>query len=108
MEVIPPVAANEFNEGWNNNLDELWIAVLSYFERKNLLSEETLDYLDADPFVLFGLDDNVTQQALRKLEKFPALMCEGTTPNFEEWSRYLRIQPEDRAAQWLVQAMAET
>jgi len=107
-EVIPPTTASGENQGWNRNLDELWIAVLSYFERKNLLSEETLDYLDADPFVLFGLDDNVTQQALRKLEKFPALMCENTVPTLEEWSRYLRIQPEDRAAQWLVQAMAET
>jgi len=107
-EIIPPVSASGENAGWNANLDELWIAVLSYFERKNLLSEDTLDYLDADPFVLFGLDDNVTQQALKKLEKFPALMCESTTPNLEEWSRYLRIQPHDSAAQWLVQAMAET
>jgi len=107
-EVIPPTSANGENEGWNNNLDKLWIAVLSYFERKNLLSEGTLEYLDADPFVLFGLDCVVTQQALRKLEKFPALMCESTAPNLEEWSRYLRILMEDKAAQWLVQAMAET
>jgi hypothetical protein len=28
-------------DGWNTNLDELWAAVLLYFERKNLLSEET-------------------------------------------------------------------
>lgn len=107
-DIIPPVSASGEDAGWNFNLDELWIAVLSYFERKNLLSEETLDYLDADPFVLFGLDDFVTQQALVKLEKFPALMCDSATPNLEEWSKYLRIQPDDRAAQWLVQAMAET
>jgi len=110
-DVIPPVSLSGENAGWNSNLDELWIAVLSYFERKNLLSEETLEYLDADPFVLFGIDDNVTQQALKKIEKFPALMCESTTPSLEEWSNYLRIdpkqKPEDKAAQWLVQAMAE-
>lgn len=106
MEIVPPVSAG--NDGWSNNLDELWIAVLSYFERKNQLSEESLKYLDADPFVLFGIDDNITQQALRKLEKFPALMCESTTPTLEEWSRYLRISPSDGASQWLVQALAET
>lgn len=107
-EILPPVSANAENGAWNNNLDELWIAVLSYFERKNLLSEETLDYLDADPFVLFGLDDFVTQQALRKLEKFPALMCDGTVPNLDEWSDYLRIPQDDTSAIWLVQAMSET
>ena len=26
--------------------------------------QETLEYLDADPFVLFGIDDPLTQQAL--------------------------------------------
>jgi hypothetical protein len=107
-ETIPPVSANVDSEGWNSSLDELWIAVLSYFERKNLLSEETLDYLDADPFVLFGLDDNVTQQALIKLGKFPALMCDGATPDMDEWRDYLRINRDDTAAEWLVQAMAET
>merc|ERR1719352_2146988 len=104
-EIIPPVSQGD---GWIDNLDEAWIAVLSYFERKNLLSEETLEYLDADPFVLFGIDDVVTQQSLKKIEKFPALMCEDVTPNMEEWSKYLRIMPDDYAAQWLVQAMAET
>lgn len=36
---------------------------LSYFEKRAILSEETLEYLDADPFVLFGIDDPLTQQA---------------------------------------------
>jgi len=106
MSIIPPTSVSE-NGGWSNNLDELWISALSYFERKNLLSEETLDYLDADPFVLFGIDDHVTQQALKKLEKFPALACEGVKPTREEWSLYLRISPEDKPVQWLVEALAE-
>ena len=29
--------------------------------------QETLEYLDADPFVLFGIDDPLTQQALKEL-----------------------------------------
>jgi hypothetical protein len=94
---------------WSSNFDDLWTAVLANFERKNLLSEDTLEYLDADPFVLFGIDDLITQQALRKLEKFPALMCEGSTPQFEEWARYLRVEPDPHSPEsWLVRAFLET
>jgi len=106
-EPVPPVGIGE-DVSWLSNLDDLWIAALNYFERKNSLSEETLDYLDADPFVLFGLDDYVTQQALRKLEKVPALMCEGTASTLEEWGYYLRIPPEETAALWIVEAFAES
>jgi len=95
-------------DGWNPSLDDLWTGVLSHFERKSMLSEETLEYLDADPFVLFGIDDDITQQALVKLQKFPSLMCEGAAPTQEEWSYYLRVEPDDRELQWLVQAMSET
>eukprot|EP00434_Breviolum_minutum_P002146 symbB.v1.2.001893.t1/scaffold101.1/size361152/7 len=70
--------------------------VLGHFEKRGLLSEETLEYLDADPFVLFGIDDPLTQQALAKLEKFPALLCDGAVPTLEEWAYYLRIQPDDK------------
>jgi len=105
-QVLPPALAE--TEGWNRNLDELWISVLSYFERKNLLSEESLDFLDADPFVLFGLDNHVTQQAIKKMEKFPALICETVKPSFEEWAYYLRIPENDFPSQWLVEAFAET
>jgi hypothetical protein len=107
QEVVPPVSASG-GEGWSNNLDELWIAVLSYFERKNILSENTLEYLDADPFVLFGLDDKVTQQAILKLQKFSALHCYGTKPTIEEWALYLKIHPDDTQMRWLVEALAET
>ena len=68
---------------WYRDLDDLWSNVLSYFEKRGILSEdvfctsallgsiswvmpctsqETLEYLDADPFVLFGVDDPLTQQ----------------------------------------------
>lgn len=94
--------------GWSSNLDELWTFTLGHFERKNLLSEDTLDDLDADPFIIFGIDDPVTQQALRKLHKFPSLMCEGAVPHFDEWAVYLNIDPTDFELRWLVQAFLET
>mmetsp|Transcript_56213 Transcript_56213/g.100165 ORF Transcript_56213/g.100165 Transcript_56213/m.100165 type:complete len:648 (+) Transcript_56213:62-2005(+) len=105
-EIVPPL--DSVGDGWYVSLDELWSAVLTFFEKKGLLSEESLEYLDADPFVLFGVDDKLTQQALIKLEKFPALMCEESVPVEEEWSYYLRIEPSDDSMRWLVRAMMET
>eukprot|EP00440_Ansanella_granifera_P015433 gb/GFBE01016777.1/.p1 GENE.gb/GFBE01016777.1/~~gb/GFBE01016777.1/.p1 ORF type:complete len:657 (+),score=155.04 gb/GFBE01016777.1/:1-1971(+) len=105
-EIIPPL--DSMSDGWYVSLDELWSHVLTFFEKKNLLSEESLEYLDADPFVLFGIDDQLTQQALLKLEKFPALMCDGAVPNLEEWAYYLRLEPSDSSMMWLVKAMMET
>jgi len=95
-------------DGWYTDFDELWTKVLAQFEHKNLLGETTLDYLDADPFVLFGIDDPVTQQALRKLERFPCLKCVGSTPTFDDWAAYLRVDPLDSEMKWLVQAFLET
>eukprot|EP00931_Biecheleriopsis_adriatica_P005941 TRINITY_DN107403_c0_g1_i1.p1 TRINITY_DN107403_c0_g1~~TRINITY_DN107403_c0_g1_i1.p1 ORF type:complete len:643 (-),score=141.52 TRINITY_DN107403_c0_g1_i1:135-2063(-) len=105
-EIIPPMET--VGDGWFVSLDELWSAVLSFFEKKALLSEESLDYLDADPFVLFGIEDSLTQQALVKLEKIPSLMCDGAVPTIEEWAYYLRIEPNDTGMLWLVKAMMET
>eukprot|EP00929_Paragymnodinium_shiwhaense_P003835 TRINITY_DN104506_c0_g1_i1.p1 TRINITY_DN104506_c0_g1~~TRINITY_DN104506_c0_g1_i1.p1 ORF type:complete len:614 (-),score=167.57 TRINITY_DN104506_c0_g1_i1:216-2057(-) len=97
-------------DGWSFNLDKLWTRVLGVVETKYgaQFSEETLDYLDADPFVLFGVDDAVTQQALQKLKTSAALMCEGNTPVFEEWAEYIRVDPFHKEMKWLVQAFAET
>mmetsp|Transcript_34940 Transcript_34940/g.81755 ORF Transcript_34940/g.81755 Transcript_34940/m.81755 type:complete len:623 (+) Transcript_34940:118-1986(+) len=95
-------------DGWSGNLDDLWCQALTHFERKHLLGEETLVLLDYDPFVLFGIDDPITQQAIEKLQRLPALFCEGKMPKFEEWSQYLRVDPGDKATRWLVQAFAET
>mmetsp|Transcript_17227 Transcript_17227/g.54387 ORF Transcript_17227/g.54387 Transcript_17227/m.54387 type:complete len:652 (-) Transcript_17227:36-1991(-) len=102
------VIGGNTSDGWNNSLDELWTAVLSHFEARRLLCGATLEKLDADPFVLFGIDDPITQQALAKLEQFPALMCSSSTPSFDEWSAYLRIEPTDNEMKWLVQAFSET
>ncbi|CAK9103200.1 unnamed protein product [Durusdinium trenchii] len=75
-EVIPPL--DSLSDGWYKDFDDLWMNALGHLEKRGLLSEETLEYLDADPFVLFGIDDPLTQQALAKLDKFPALLCDGT------------------------------
>jgi hypothetical protein len=96
---------------WNGNADALWTEVLTHFEKKNLLSEDSLDYLDCDPFVLFGIDDTVTQKALKKLERTPALLCRESNPprpNQLEWFNYLKCDPqEDADIEWVVQAFAE-
>lgn len=104
------ILAQGEGDGWHSNLDDLWTAVLSHFDRRNLLDdgESILDELDADPFVLFGIDDPVTQQALRKLQKFPCLVCMKDVPTFNEWEQYLRIDPSDVNMKWLVTAFAET
>lgn len=96
-------------EGWYEDLDELWTTTLAHFERKSLLSEESLQYLDADPYVLFGVNDPITQQALQKLKDTPALLCEDSQPKQDEWAKYLRIDlKREKKMAWLVQAFAET
>lgn len=106
------IAAGMSNPGgWYSDLDELYTAVLAYFERKSILSEETLSYLDADPFVRFGINDPITQQALQKLRDTPALLCVDSVPSEREWADYLRINLDDmndEALKWIVQAFAET
>lgn len=105
-EPVPPAGLDGNN--WMRNLDQLWINVISHFERRNILSEDSLDFLDADPFVLFGIDSRVTQQALIKMQRFPALMCESVQPSLKEWSQYMRIPQDEECCRWLVEAMAET
>ena len=67
-----------------------------------------MNYLDADPFVLFGVDDMITQRALLKLETQPVLLCRAHKPDSEEWFAYLELSPEqDRELAWVVQAFSE-
>eukprot|EP00927_Polykrikos_kofoidii_P068677 TRINITY_DN64007_c0_g1_i1.p1 TRINITY_DN64007_c0_g1~~TRINITY_DN64007_c0_g1_i1.p1 ORF type:complete len:628 (+),score=125.35 TRINITY_DN64007_c0_g1_i1:106-1989(+) len=94
--------------GWRKDLDELWSIVLAHFERKATFAREILKKLDADPFVVFGIDDSITQQALQKLKTCPALMCEDAVPSFKEWQTYLAIDPHNMSMKWLVEAFAET
>lgn len=98
------------HEHWSSNLDELWVHVLGFFERKGTLTSDMLDKLDADPFVLFGIDDITTQRAVQKLQTSPALFCNKDSPEFGEWADYLDIHtPKERDAMgWLIRAFMET
>eukprot|EP00397_Hematodinium_sp_SG-2012_P016521 GEMP01016858.1.p1 GENE.GEMP01016858.1~~GEMP01016858.1.p1 ORF type:complete len:631 (+),score=114.03 GEMP01016858.1:175-2067(+) len=87
---------------WALNPDTMWSSVLSYFDKKALFEEKVLDYLDADPFVLFGIDDPITQKALRKLERQPILLSRGKRPDILEWTDYLgasqaQLNPQQNA-----------
>jgi hypothetical protein len=93
---------------WSSDLDALWAKVLMFMEKKGLASEEALDYLDADPYVIFGIDDPVTQKALYELQSHDVLVCEGATPSLAEWFSYLNADPEvDSGMSWVVEAFAE-
>jgi len=103
---------------WDLSPDAMWSSVLNYFDKKALFPEAVLDYLDADPFVLFGIDDPITQRAIRRLEKQPVLLSRGEKPDIIEWSDYLggRISgikrnkefAKNTKTRWVIQALAET
>lgn len=93
---------------WNISADAMWTEVLTTMERKALINDDILDYLDCDPFVLFGIDDPITQKALKKLERYPALLCRGAKPDKAEWFEYLGCPENDKEIEWVVQAFAET
>jgi len=93
---------------WDLNPDAMWANVVTMFDKRDIFSEATMDYLDADPFVLFGIDDLITQKTLRKLEKFPVLLCRGAKPDSEEWFTYLELNSrQDKELDWIVQSFAE-
>ncbi len=93
---------------WDLNPDAIWGNVVTQFDRRDVFSEKTMNYLDADPFALFGVDDLVTQKALRKLEKFPVLLCRGAKPDSDEWFSYLELDSDkDAYLAWVVQSLAE-
>ncbi len=39
---------------WDLNPDAMWANVVTQFDKRDSFSEKTMNYLDADPFVLFG------------------------------------------------------
>ncbi|KAF4676478.1 hypothetical protein FOL47_006116 [Perkinsus chesapeaki] len=79
---------------YNSSLDDTWSWAVGYLEKKGSVSLAELDYLDADPFILFGIDDSVTQRALRRLQKQVVLLCTEDTPSESEWMEYLCMDPE--------------
>merc|ERR1719324_1040264 len=72
------------------------------------LSEDALNFLDADPLWLFGVADPATQRALEKTAVVPMLRCMGQRPCIEEWFAYLNADEEgDAAFRWVVESFAE-
>lgn len=90
------------------DVDALWIESLQFLEEENELSEEALNFLDADPLFLFGIADPSTQAALKKAATVPMLKCMGQRPCVEEWFAYLNADPErDGEYRWVVESFAE-
>jgi hypothetical protein len=93
---------------WIVDVDALWIESLQFLEEENELSEEALNFLDADPLFLFGIADPSTQAALKKAATVPMLKCMGQRPCVEEWFAYLNADPErDAEYRWVVESFAE-
>lgn len=93
---------------WIEDVDALWIESLQFLEEENELSEEALNFLDADPLFLFGIADPSTQAALKKAATVPMLKCMGQRPCVEEWFAYLNADPErDGEYRWVVESFAE-
>ena len=100
---------------WSEDIDSLWIDSLQKLESEGpsdvYISEDTLQFLDADPLFLFGLADPVTQRAIEKVSStnVPMLKCLGTRPSLSEWFSYLNADIEaDRAFSWVVEAFSES
>merc|ERR1719201_489378 len=93
---------------WTDDVDALWIEALQTLEDNRELTEEALNFLDADPLFLFGIADPATQRALEKAATVPMLKCMGTRPCLEEWFSYLNADSElDKDFRWVVESFAE-
>mmetsp|Transcript_4283 Transcript_4283/g.8169 ORF Transcript_4283/g.8169 Transcript_4283/m.8169 type:complete len:553 (+) Transcript_4283:51-1709(+) len=93
---------------WEADVDALWIQALQNLEDSNELSEQALDFLDADPLWLFGIADPATQRALERTSSLPMLRCMGQRPGLEEWFAYLNADEQvDADFKWVVESFAE-
>lgn len=93
---------------WTNDVDAIWVEALQQLEDNAGLSEEALNFLDADPLWLFGVADPATQRALEKTAVVPMLRCMGQRPCIEEWFSYLNADEQgDAPFRWVVESFAE-
>jgi hypothetical protein len=93
---------------WRDNVDEIWMETLQRLEDSAVLSENALNFLDADPLWLFGIADPATQRALEKTTVVPMLRCIGQRPCLPEWFSYLNADEEaDASFRWVVESFAE-
>jgi len=93
---------------WADSVDAQWMETLSVLEEYQQLSEESLDFLDADPLFLFGIADPSTQKALEKASSVPMLRCLGAKPVLGEWFAYLNADSGvDKPFAWVVESFAD-
>jgi hypothetical protein len=93
---------------WADNIDAQWMETLTVLEEYQQLSEDSMDFLDADPLFLFGIADASTQKALEKASTVPMLKCVGAKPVLGEWFAYLNADMiVDKAYAWTVESFAE-
>jgi len=93
---------------WTDDVDAIWIEALQRMEDSMELSEDALNFLDADPLWLFGVADAATQRALEKTAVVPMLRCMGQRPCIEEWFAYLNADEKgDEEYRWVVESFAE-
>jgi len=94
---------------WTPDVDAIWMEALQRLDDNDQeLSEEALNFLDADPLWLFGIADPATQRALDKTAVVPMLRCMGQRPCLEEWFAYLNADEKaDADYKWVVESFAE-
>mmetsp|Transcript_86754 Transcript_86754/g.273743 ORF Transcript_86754/g.273743 Transcript_86754/m.273743 type:complete len:615 (-) Transcript_86754:44-1888(-) len=93
---------------WDVDVDAIWIEALQRLEDSRELSEDALNFLDADPLWLFGIADPATQRALEKTMQVPMLRCMGQRPCLEEWFAYLNADEQgDAEYKWVLESFAE-
>lgn len=102
------IPAYSMSLDWSEDVDAIWIEALQQLEDSGELSEDALNFLDADPLWLFGVADPATQRALEKAAVVPMLRCIGQRPCIEEWFGYLNADVNgDAEYRWVVEAFAE-
>lgn len=91
---------------WTDDVDALWVEALQGLE--DVLTEDALAFLDADPLWLFGIADPATQRAIEKTAVVPMLRCMGQRPCIEEWFAYLNADENaDKDYSWVIESFAE-
>jgi hypothetical protein len=93
---------------WTDDVDAIWIEALQRLEDSQELTEDALNFLDADPLWLFGVADPATQRALEKTAVVPMLRCMGQRPCLDEWFAYLNADEKgDSEYKWVIESFAE-
>eukprot|EP00931_Biecheleriopsis_adriatica_P068873 TRINITY_DN42769_c0_g1_i1.p1 TRINITY_DN42769_c0_g1~~TRINITY_DN42769_c0_g1_i1.p1 ORF type:complete len:413 (+),score=57.62 TRINITY_DN42769_c0_g1_i1:57-1241(+) len=83
-----------FHTHWNEDVDAMWMEFFGQMETRQILSEDTLGVLDADPLWLFGIADSRTQRALDQSRE-RKVDVSTTQISLEAWLRELDMEAEE-------------